>query len=77
VSDLTRQELVEAFEYLDQLRESGQTNMWRARDYVVRELAWPKHEAGEATKLWMRTFSAASVDDRVTQALASPKDNEA
>jgi len=67
---LTADELTEAFEYLDQLRASGRTNMWNASAYIVRELCWPPHEASEATVLWIRTYSRdVPVAQRVAQGI--------
>ena len=44
-------------EYLDDLRESGETNMFGARPYLMNE--FPELEADEAGKIvsyWMKTF---------------------
>lgn len=61
-----REQLLEAFQYLDELRESGRTNMWGASEYVRAELVYPKDEAREVTLLWMKTFDGeTSVEDRV------------
>lgn len=66
---LTDEELTEAFEYLDELRSSGDTNMFGARAYIVHDLDWPKHEAGIALKAWMHTFDKVStVQMRVSKA---------
>jgi len=67
---LTVAELTEAFEYLDELRKDGSTNMYAASAYVVRDLSWPKHEATAACKAWRDTFDAdATVDMRVARAI--------
>ncbi len=68
--ELDRDALFEAFEYLDELRESGRTNMFGASNYIISELGWDRNEAREATTLWMETFSNASVEERVGMALA-------
>jgi len=57
---MERQELIkdEHLEYLDLLRESGVTNMFGARPYLMEE--YPelnKSEAVEVLQYWMRTFS--------------------
>ena len=47
----------EVLEYLDELRESGVTNMYGARPYVQK--AFPlltPHEAAKALTYWMQTF---------------------
>lgn len=46
------------FEYLDKLRESGITNMFGARPYLIN--AFPeltKQESREILSKWMKTFS--------------------
>jgi hypothetical protein len=71
-TDLQAGELIEAFEYLDELRESGRTNMYAAPGYLQQELAWDRNAALEATKLWMNTFDRKlAVEDRVSKALAA------
>ena len=48
----------EVFDYLDELRESGVTNMFGARAYIIREFSGMDNQtvAAHLTK-WMRTFS--------------------
>ena len=46
------------FEYLDELRESGRTNMWDSAKYLVDEMEVPKVEAGKYVMHWMETFEA-------------------
>ena len=44
--------------YLDELRESGETNMFGARPFLL--AAFPdlnKNEAGKIVSYWMKTFS--------------------
>jgi len=43
-------------EFLDQLRESGITNMFGARVYVEREFGLDRREAKEIVLEWMKTF---------------------
>jgi len=47
----------EVFEYLDNLRESGVTNMYGAAPYLVEEFCIGKVEARKLLAEWMRTFS--------------------
>ena len=47
----------EVFEFLDDLRESGETNMFGARPYLVYEFGMTKREAGAVLSEWMQTFS--------------------
>lgn len=70
-TELGEQALLEGFEYLDELRESGRTNMFGAVAYVRDELAWEKDEAMAVVRLWMNTFSDATVAERVAKALAA------
>ncbi len=46
----------EHLEYLDELRESGVTNMFGASGYLVREFDLTKDEAREILSYWMKTF---------------------
>jgi len=43
--------------YLDNLRESGVTNMFGASSYLVDEFGMSNREASEVLLYWMRTFS--------------------
>lgn len=47
----------EYFEYLDGLRESGATNMFGARPYLVDQFGITKQEASTILSKWMQTFS--------------------
>lgn len=47
----------EYFEYLDELRESGVTNMYGAGAYLEREFDLDKYEARTILQKWMETFS--------------------
>lgn len=52
----------EHLEYLDELRESGVTNMFGARPYLCGEFEFSdmpltKQEAGQVLSYWMETFS--------------------
>ena len=44
------------FEYLDDLRESGVTNMYGAGSYVRDEFGLSRREAGDLLVEWMTTF---------------------
>lgn len=47
----------EYYEYLDELRESGETNMWGAAPYLMAEYPdLTKKEAKEILLDWMGTF---------------------
>ena len=58
MADTQRPECVEDehLEYLDELRESGEVNMFGARSYLMDEFWLAKKEAGEILKYWMGTF---------------------
>jgi hypothetical protein len=43
-------------EYLDELRESGVTNMFGAVPYLVAEFGLDKKEAREVLSKWMESF---------------------
>ena len=47
----------EVLEYLDELRESGVTNMFGARPYLTDEFDFSETVARECLVYWMRTFS--------------------
>ena len=46
------------FEYLDQLRESGITNMFGASPYLQEAFNLNRYEAKDILLEWMQTFSA-------------------
>lgn len=45
------------FTYLDNLRESGETNMFGAAPYLQEEFGLDRKEASEVLGEWMKTFS--------------------
>ena len=53
--------LEEHLEYLDDLRDSGVTNMWGAGEYLEMEFEMPKKIATEVLLYWMNSFGK---DDR-------------
>mgnify|MGYP003649042780 CR=1 FL=1 len=46
----------EHLEYLDSLRESGETNMFGAGEYLEAEFEITRHEARSILTQWMSTF---------------------
>lgn len=46
----------EVLEYLDELRESGATNMFGARPYLMRDMELSSQDAQAALLYWMHTF---------------------
>ena len=60
------------FAYLDELRESGETNMFGAPAYLVAMFGVSRIEAMEVTYAWMKTFGdERTVDERVALAEAA------
>ena len=53
-------ELTRFFEYLDELRESGTTNMFGAAPYLANEFSIPKDHARGILMKWQRTFDGES-----------------
>lgn len=51
---------LEYYEFLDDLRGSGVTNMWGSPAYVQREFGGSRREAFDIVKDWMHTFSERS-----------------
>ena len=52
----TNVELEEAFEFLEELRESGVTNMYGAAPYVAAEFHISNSEAREILGKWMESY---------------------
>jgi hypothetical protein len=54
----------EHLEYLDALRESGITNMFGARPYLMDEFdELTSEQAGKVVTYWMHTFSERHADE--------------
>ena len=65
------QELAGHFEYLDDLRDSGVTNMFGAAVYLRRDCGLDKATASKGLSQWMRTFSKdKTAEQRAAEALA-------
>lgn len=54
---MTLERITKCFTYLDNLRESGKTNMYGARPYLEKSMRLESGEAGEVLVKWMRTFA--------------------
>lgn len=65
-------ELASAFSYLDNLRETGVTNMYGARPYLIRDLDMTEHESTSVLRAWMETFDETEPDVRAAKALEQP-----
>lgn len=55
--DLTDDFTTDIFEYLDDLRQSGETNMLGAASYLERDWGLSSIDARGFLKAWMDTFS--------------------
>lgn len=61
----------EYFQYLDDLRASGETNMYGARPYLVQEFGLEGGYAGTVLSAWMKTFKpGVSVAERAKAAMS-------
>lgn len=70
--NFSKKELFEAFEYLDELRESGETNMFGAAPNIVRDLERPLDEARALLSIWMKFFRPTTdMETRVLNAFNS------
>jgi hypothetical protein len=66
------EEYVEYFEYLDELRDSGETNMFGAGPYLEAEFGLGRYDARKIVQAWMETFDPErSVESRVEESYAS------
>jgi len=64
-----RTKAIETFDYLDALRESGDTNMVGASSYLQDEFLFSREIAKKVLTAWMHTFShSLTVSERVTTA---------
>lgn len=73
---MTLENMTDYFTFLDGLRESGKTNMYGARPYLVREFselaADRGAEGGKVLSAWMRTFDPdVAAADRAKTALTT------
>ena len=69
---MTEEELTEYFQYLDELRQSGITNMWGASRYVEGVFGLTPQEASRVTSKWMTSFTPDKTPaERAKEALAA------
>ena len=57
----------EILEYLDELRESGVTNMYGAAPYVEADFDMDIRDARTALSYWMKTFSQRHPEETETE----------
>ena len=50
----------EYFEYLEELRQSGVTNMFGASPYLMREFGLGKYEARDILSQWMKSYESTN-----------------
>ncbi len=66
-------ELIECFEYLDGLRDDGNTNMWGAAPFLERERGLSISDARSILQKWMDTFDKDTpAQERATKAWWEP-----
>lgn len=64
-------ELAKEFEYLDELRASGRTNMFGASNYLEAERGLERRDARRVLGLWMESFDpSVSAEDRAAKVTA-------
>ena len=68
---MEREKLIECFEYLDELRDSGVTNMFGAGSYLQRDCNLEKKESHEVLGMWMKSFGDKSAQERVDEILVT------
>ncbi len=66
----TKANLAKVFRYLDELRDSGSTNMFGAGQYLMEEFALTRKEASGFLSMWMKTFGEGTPSERAKKALA-------
>ena len=65
---------VEHFLFLDNLRESGVTNMWGAGPYLQDEFNLEEREASPILFAWMKTFSRAlTPEERIAKVVVEAR----
>lgn len=63
-------ELIDMFEFLDELRMSGVTNMYGAGPYLQKEFPVDRQESSAVVQAWMKTFDGeTSAEMRATAAI--------
>lgn len=55
----------EVFDFLNELRESGATNMFGARPYIIEDIGLPSNEAKRIILLWMNNFNKEGNYDEI------------
>jgi hypothetical protein len=63
----------EVFEYLNELKESGGTNMFGARPYIMAEFEMEASEAKRILMLWMKNFSKTGDYETINDESLTPQ----
>lgn len=63
LNDFSKDEIDQFFEYLDELRGSGETNMYGASSYLMEEFGLTKQDSRRILSVWMNTFEERHVED--------------
>jgi hypothetical protein len=63
--------LAKYFQYLDQLRKSGVTNMYGAVPYLTTAFGLKREPADKVLGAWMETFSDETPKQRAAKAIAA------
>ncbi len=61
----TTEQEKEVFKYLNELRESGITNMFGARPYIINNFVIEGKEAGRLLTIWMKVFNDEGKYDEI------------
>ena len=64
----TERQIEDAFQYLDDLRASGDTNMFGAAPYLARDQFYKINAARAMLSLWMDSDRTKTMDERVKKA---------
>lgn len=73
---ISNTDIKETLVYLDELRESGVTNMYGAAQYIEEDCNFPRAKARQLLLLWMKSFSDAPMSSRVKKALEFYKETK-
>jgi hypothetical protein len=68
---ISKEDWTTYFKFLDNLRKSGETNMYAASSYLVDAYDIPEGDAKKILAAWMRTFKdgSASAEARAEQVI--------
>lgn len=69
IATISVDELAIAFDFLDELRKSGQTNMFGATPYLETAFGYSRPLASGIHLSWMKTYSDADARARAEEAL--------